>query len=345
MDYQNFTACPSTNQSFEWSNDDLLNLHDIDEIIASSGYDEFKAPTFSFDFGNSSTIASTIQPEFSFDLSSPSDTQNFPKDVYFNMFSEGQTAVPVTTIEDLPAKTTNYLLISIPEDMQADPVFATLPSIDLNDSILKKVAKAAKGYDGVYLDFPLTYKKQEKPMSSRPPFRVIQRKITCKEQKSPPRSSNKRKQNFQLTREDGLSFFEDNMIYEEEIVTIQPLLQPPKKKQQPIQKQVQKILTVKIVEPQRCDDVIVLDDISDKVEGVIQGVIEVPKKKRGPKPNKKQEKNPTKKRETPKENEKNKEKKIKKVFGAAVVDNSKRCEGCKKVFKKISLHKCRAIKL
>lgn len=114
-----------------------------------------------------------------------------------------------------PANDSSILLIKIPEDMQASTSFDTLPSIQLKPNIVKEINKASDGYDGVYLTMPSDGlgppRKSTVNIIRRKPLQIIQTVVPMvkAEPKIEEVKVNKRKQQFNLSREDGIVFLAD----------------------------------------------------------------------------------------------------------------------------------------
>jgi uncharacterized protein with PIN domain len=117
----------------------------------------------------------------------------------------------------------NYLLIKIPEDLQDSSSFDTLPSLQLKPNTVRDINKASAGHDGVYLTMPENIleptpsKKQVVNIIRRKPLQVIQTvvPVVAYEPKVQEVKVNKRKQQFKLTREDGVIFLGDSPEPEE----------------------------------------------------------------------------------------------------------------------------------
>lgn len=106
-------------------------------------------------------------------------------------------------------KDASVLLITIPEEMQVDPAFDSIASINLERKVLNKIADASAGHDGVYLPISRIPVSDEMVVR-RPPLRVIHHvtnSIKVEAAEIPPRGeSGKRKQRFHLTRDDRIEF-------------------------------------------------------------------------------------------------------------------------------------------
>lgn len=174
---------------------------------------------------------------------------------------------------------TNHLLMKIPEDLQFNPSFDSLPSILLPKTVLKKIDRASTGCDGVFLTVNASEVTEKVVM--RPPLQVIQM-IKIADEPSPVvhRIKRKRKQNFTTNREDGIEFVDD-------------LVSPTKCKRYSKNDE---------------NDIIDVDDETFKWTEPLAAVF----------------------------------KKVSNSSGKAE-DESKRCPGCKKIFKKLP-HKCNKMK-
>lgn len=122
--------------------------------------------------------------------------------------------LPVEVPVEEPEPNSNFLLIKIPEDLQNSPVFDSLPSISLKPNIVREINKASADHDGVYL--PLNVKFPEPPKKPlniirRKPLQIIQTVVPVVKvsQAIEVAKVNKRKQQFNLTREDGIVFLSD----------------------------------------------------------------------------------------------------------------------------------------
>ncbi|CRK94095.1 CLUMA_CG007618, isoform A [Clunio marinus] len=120
-----------------------------------------------------------------------------------------------TTDEENSKEDSNLLLITIPEHLQTSQVFESFPSAHLNSQLIQKISNSSYGHDGVFL-------QKSKKMSTESeftrctPLHVIQEKIPMKKSKTTEtkpclgdkNNSGRRKQSFQLTREDGIVFYD-----------------------------------------------------------------------------------------------------------------------------------------
>lgn len=172
---------------FECNANDLLDL-DEDEMRKLN-------PTSS---SSSKVEANQFRPR---ELSFSYDVNQFPGQLPDD-FLYANGAAGINGIENK-----NYLLMKIPEDMQMNKAFDSLPYFQLPKNVLKKVHRAADGHDGVFLSIT-----EEAPQVAeeivRPPLQLIQF-VNFEDQQSSPASKNKRKQNFDTSREDGIEFVDD----------------------------------------------------------------------------------------------------------------------------------------
>lgn len=102
----------------------------------------------------------------------------------------------------------NYLLMKIPQDMQMNKAFDTLPYFQLPKNVLKKIDRAADGHDGVFLSITEEAPQVAEEIVVRPPLQLIQF-VNFEGEQTSPASKNKRKQNFDTSREDGIEFVDD----------------------------------------------------------------------------------------------------------------------------------------
>lgn len=105
----------------------------------------------------------------------------------------------------------SFLLIKIPESLQSSSTFDSLPSIHLKPNIIREINKASAGHDGVYLSIPELVPKNVVNIIRRKPLQIIQTIVPVSKVK--PRvevKAHKRKQQFNLTREDGVMFLGDS---------------------------------------------------------------------------------------------------------------------------------------
>jgi hypothetical protein len=123
-----------------------------------------------------------------------------------------EVEVPADAKTERPA---NFLLIKIPNEFQSSSVFDTLPSINLKPNIIREINKAAEGHDGCYL--PPGAAMNPVNIIRRKPFQIIQTVVPVLKVTSeiPQAKTNKRKQQFNLTREDGIIFLSNTPDIEE----------------------------------------------------------------------------------------------------------------------------------
>lgn len=168
-----------------------------------------------------------------------------------------------------PHEDNNYLLITIPENLATAPLFSTLPTLPLAPFIVNKIKESSVGSDGVFLP------KTGLPSVRRPPLQVLEpnfKNTLPAPVVNKPVIPCKRKQQFKITRDDGIIFTDE---------------------------------TVKSVQPQEIQ-LLELDDSFEWTDTASDdGSI------------------------------KSKEK------AKAAVKQSQCCPGCKKMFKKLSSHKCK----
>lgn len=119
----------------------------------------------------------------------------------------------------LPEPEENVLLITIPDHLQQNPAFNSLPSFALDQQTLSSISSTSAGHHGAYMQ------ANRSNIVRRPPLQVIQHitgnqmepKVSVQTLKTDP-AVGKRKQKFHLTREDGIEFsdIEDDIIVKEE---------------------------------------------------------------------------------------------------------------------------------
>lgn len=124
------------------------------------------------------------------------------------------------TFEEVKEEPENVLVITIPEPLQEAAVFSKFPTVPLDENVLGKINKAAAGFDGAFLKFGKQTSKKSLSPIRRPPLQVIQQYVNVSKPKPVKQtvstSSAKRKQNFKLTREDGISFVEESSSLKKE---------------------------------------------------------------------------------------------------------------------------------
>lgn len=106
------------------------------------------------------------------------------------------------------------MLLAIPSSMQSAAVFNSLPNVQLQPNDINKIAAASTGHDGVFL--PKTQKASRAPLIiRRPPLQIIQQlNLNLPIEQKPidfeaAPAQCKRKQHFNLTREDGIAFYDE----------------------------------------------------------------------------------------------------------------------------------------
>lgn len=108
----------------------------------------------------------------------------------------------------------SVLLIAIPEEMQVEPAFDSITSINLERKVLNKIADASAGHDGVYLPFSQVPASDEMVVR-RPPLRVIHHdsnSLTVQAAQIRPKvEPGKRKQTFKLVRDDRIVFSHEQL--------------------------------------------------------------------------------------------------------------------------------------
>lgn len=111
-----------------------------------------------------------------------------------------------------PPSHQNLMLVSIPSSLQSANVFNLLPNLPLEPDVVNKITAASIGHDGVFLRRASTVPRT--PLITRcPPFQIIQQLPSLIDQKQTNLNiaavACKRKQRFNLTREDGIAFYDE----------------------------------------------------------------------------------------------------------------------------------------
>lgn len=182
------------NQLVELDGNELEELLRVDDASA-----------FTEDWaGTSSQLDVSFNYDYN-DTSNSYDLRSYPPDLNMNRDS----------IFIRPAPEENVLLITIPDHLQQDPAFTSLPSFSLDQETLSSISNSSAGRHGVCMQ------AIRSNIMRRPPLQVIQQidgnqmepKVPVQALKAAP-AVGKRKQKFHLTRDDGIVFsdIEDDII-------------------------------------------------------------------------------------------------------------------------------------
>lgn len=155
-------------------------------------------------------IALEFQNESAFSCEIPVDDNLEPTKIYYDQTFDQQIELGDVVDENcnVVESSNTLVLMKIPEDLQFNPSFDSLPSVQLNKAVLKKIERTSAGCDGVFL----TVNPSEviKKVVVRPPLQVMQM-IEAAENPTPlvVENKRKRKQDFKTNREDGIEFVDD----------------------------------------------------------------------------------------------------------------------------------------
>lgn len=123
-------------------------------------------------------------------------------------------AIPDMLVDSNGAMSTtddrNVLIITVPESLQEAAVFNKFPTIPLDSNVVQKINQTVAGCDGAFLRLSKNTSKRPLSPIRRSPLQVIQQIVNASKPKNirpkAPITSCKRKQRFDLTREDGIIF-------------------------------------------------------------------------------------------------------------------------------------------
>ena len=191
---------------FDFADGDLVEL-DADEIEELLNNKDMNNTVDSFLSPSHGMVASNpIDLDTNFDLMNCSQ-----KPMIIEDFPHDSTVLNNARIghEDQSAgDCKNILLISIQKPLQTSAAFDNIPTVNLDVKDIMKITVASAGHDGVYLKPKESAIRSEK-IVRRPPLQVIQqidnhiaKKVSQAELKAPC----KRKQRFNLTRDDRIIF-------------------------------------------------------------------------------------------------------------------------------------------
>lgn len=178
-----------------------------------------------------------------------------------------------------PEDVNSYLVIAVPEPLQEAVVFNRFPTVPLSSIVVEKINQVSSESDGAFLRLGKSTTNRILSPVRRAPLQVIQQIVNSSAPKpilpKPPVFSCKRKQRFELSREDGITFVDE---------ALPALPQSPVKRER------------RALKPFRD-------------QSFVWSLA------------------------TPEEANRPQE----------VVDETKRCPGCNKIFKKLSFHKCKKL--
>lgn len=110
----------------------------------------------------------------------------------------------------------NLLLISIPQQYNQAPVFDSIQSINVAPDVVSRINEASAGFDGAAIPFSMS-DLEETPVVQevvrRPPLQVIHvvnQIFNISLNEKPSKAAVKRKQQFNLSREDGIVFLSES---------------------------------------------------------------------------------------------------------------------------------------
>ena len=115
----------------------------------------------------------------------------------------------------------HILLVTIPQHLSDAPLFNSIPTIEVDPVVINTIKETAAGYDGVFL--PKIDNAPREEIVRRPPLQIIQQiaqplkensVIPANQQQS---SHCKRKQQFKLTRDDGIVFTDCSQIQKKKV--------------------------------------------------------------------------------------------------------------------------------
>lgn len=207
-------------------NDDLVELNDYElkELLPIEGMD-YSTPNFygessndgGFDFNPGLPGFSTSSPKHQDQEMSHSLVLNHEKPLE-KLLKDINAQLP----EEPSSRTNekNFLLIKVPQHLSEAAAFNSLPSVPLDPAVISQITQVSAGNDGVFL--PRVDPASCEEIVRRPPLQIIKQSVFKKKIQPPikPAISCKRKQKFNLTREDGI-------IFSDGTKTPEPLQHPP----------------------------------------------------------------------------------------------------------------------